>query len=221
MCLHKLRNVIFPYRLQKLEALSQICPLINKKLTSRREFLPRMCAETLKNISLSAQQGSKIIWNGIELKDDNYFADILTDFGYCSTFNMIDLQNIMNTKVLDKQFYNDFEIQSKWSEDRKPYLWSLENGYSPDAHFRTYPIRSFEADGRIGFKMTLKLPNEDIGIPCTESNSGYKVVVHHPAELPMVSKNYIQASFNQKSTIIIKPYIVKTSDELNSYSSDR
>jgi amiloride-sensitive sodium channel len=208
-------------RLMKLEALAQICPQIYKKLPTDIESDPKLYAKTLKKIYMSAQNYGQISWNGVNLKDSSYTADILTDFGYCTTFNMIDLNYIYNTKELDEEYLEDFQNQYFWSDDRKPDHWDIGSGYSRNAHFKTYPIRSFESDERLGFKMILKLFKQDLGLPCTKLNSGYKIVVHHPAELPIISKNYIQASFDQKSTLVVRAEIVKTSDDLLGYSSEK
>lgn len=92
--------------------------------------------------------------------------------------------------------------------------WSLEHGYPDDEDMQTYPERG-ALDGIFsGLSLTLMSKSDDKDYVCGDFTSGYKVLLHNPAETPRVSQRYILAPLNRQVTVAVKPEMVSTSKGL-------
>lgn len=208
------------FRLEYLSILSQICPKFYETTLEK--------TKTYDNFTTEAENYAKTLrdidgndylilnWKGYDGFNVYYITRTLTDVGYCQTFNLLNSTNIFKQNVLSPKYFNDLEF-SEFPLDRSNRLWSLENGYAKDMSFKTYPLRSLDANANSGFQAEITTDSKNLTVPCERGTFGYKVVIHNPHEWPKVSKSHIQLSPNRKYNMVIKPQITKTSKSLKSY----
>jgi hypothetical protein len=63
----------------------------------------------------------------------------------------------------------------------------------------------------------MKMEKKQLKIECENGTQGYKLLLHHSADWPHFTNNFIQLSHNQKYKIIVKPEIIDTASTLESY----
>ncbi len=160
-------------------------------------------------------------------------GEIMTDTGVCSTFNTISAHSIFRTDVVDSAF-----LRFHPHEFFEPKFWDIEDGFTPKK-LDTYPLRSFdkgngfyicinfndrsiklffkgEDNGYVLYFSMWKNVLNNINTVCRSNTMSLKISLHHPAEV--VSTDYLIVPFNSSVKIYIKPKIIKTSDNLRSYS---
>jgi amiloride-sensitive sodium channel len=156
-------------------------------------------------------------WKGHKGNNAFYFTNVMTDIGYCPSFNLLKSSVIFKYNSLDRN-YTSFGFSFDDSLDKTMENWSPETGYTDDSSFKTYPLRSRESDANTGFQLRLSLNGKDLKVACESGTEGYKILIHPPTDWPYMSKNFLQISHNQKYTIVLKPQIITTSPTLESYN---
>lgn len=97
--------------------------------------------------------------------------------------------------------------------------WNFEHGYSNKAELNSYPLRLFSAKLDSGFRIYLDGTNA-MNV-CNGQHFGFKLFIHTPGEVPMISRKYYRISFNEEVHIVIKPTLITTSNGLRSYSPNQ
>lgn len=97
----------------------------------------------------------------------------------------------------------------------------MEVGYDNDAGIRTYPKRALFKGIRNSLSLSLFTFKEDKEYTCERGLQGFKVIVHDPTSFPTPSQEYITAPLDQAVTGVIVPSMIKTSDRVRSYSTNR
>ncbi|XP_063378688.1 pickpocket protein 28-like [Cydia fagiglandana] len=147
-------------------------------------------------------------WQDMGHDRSAYFTPVLMESGLCFTFNTLAANEIFHIDHLHKNysFLNTFIPRRGWSPERG-YFSS-----GPD----TYPRR-----GRTGQKPDLFfiLKEElDSDFICKGTFSGFKVYLHHPADLPQSSRSYYAVQDDDAAYFSIKVNLVTTSNTLINYS---
>lgn len=132
--------------------------------------------------------------------------------GICLSFNLLHQNEIFNTDVVDAEFLE--EISSDKDYHRSAFGWDLENGYTDKTQFRTYPLRSVSSKTDLGFKILFDLMGKTSEIECNYF-AGFKVALHFPGDWPQLKNQYIDVSFERKTTIIVQ--VIMNSDSLKFY----
>ncbi|XP_018572880.1 pickpocket protein 28-like [Anoplophora glabripennis] len=141
------------------------------------------------------------------------FYPILTEEGLCFTFNMLDRSQLLRNKVYLEHKYMG---HGKDTED-----WTLEDGYKRGAKKDTFPRRAMSAGSSAGLFLELKAYGPDLDYICRGPVQGFKILLHHPAEVPRVSRQYFRAPLNQEVVVSIKPDMMTTSAGLKDYNPHR
>lgn len=204
-----------------MSVLSHICPnfysITLNATNNYDEFTtdPNSYAEILREIRLKVYIALK--WKGYHGFNVYYIAETLTDVGYCQTFNLLNSTDIFDKNVLSPTYFEDLEIYEDDGLERVAHLWSPDTGYEKVMSYKTFPLRSLDANANLGFNAEISVSPEDLTVPCERETFGYKVFFHNPHEWPEISKNHIQMSHNRKYNMVIKPQITKTANSLKSY----
>ena len=96
---------------------------------------------------------------------------------------------------------------------KKTRHWTADNNYEKTINY-TVPFRITSIND--GLYFGLHTNKSDIDEQC-ETNRGYRVILHHPAEVPTLSQRYTLLSSDQNYRFWIKPDIITTSTNLQDY----
>ncbi|XP_026472958.1 pickpocket protein 28 isoform X2 [Ctenocephalides felis] len=142
------------------------------------------------------------------------FSRIVTEEGVCYTFNMLDANELLRVEAL----HEDYSYLSHGKESRG---WTLETGYPADAASDTYPQRGLGAGAKAGLTILLRAYEHDLDYLCKGPVQGFKVLLHHPAEIPQLSRQYFRVPLNQEVVVAVKPNMMTTAEGLRYYSAHR
>ncbi|XP_063916762.1 pickpocket protein 28-like [Zophobas morio] len=152
-------------------------------------------------------------WTSMNETCNNLFSPMLTEDGICFTFNMLDRSELFTNAVY---LHGDYMGHDKRSEG-----WTLENGYPKDEGKDTFPRRAMSAGSKAGLFLLLRAYEQDLDYVCRGPVQGFKVLLHHPAEVPRVGTQYFRAPLNQEIVVAIKPDMMTTSAGLRNYDPHR
>jgi hypothetical protein len=114
---------------------------------------------------------------------------------------------------VDPKFIEEYQ-ENRRNNDR--VFWSIEEGYTSNTD--NYPYRVFDGKNN-ALKFYPSMPNEkfaDIDRGCIGTPTNFKIVISHLAEVPQVLTDNIMAPFNKSVVVLIKPKIIRTSENLKS-----
>lgn len=153
------------------------------------------------------------MWTNHNHTCDTLFTPVLTEEGVCYTFNMLDRDDIFTNEVYhNKEFlHHNFDRHG----------WTLEDGYAKDAGKDTFPNRAMSSGQSAGMSMLLRAFDYDLDYICKGPVQGFKILLHHPGEVPRVSTQYFRAPLNQEVIVNVKPDMMTTSDSLRDYDPHR
>ncbi|XP_044272487.1 pickpocket protein 28-like [Tribolium madens] len=152
-------------------------------------------------------------WTSLNETCSNFFSPMLTEDGMCFTFNMLDRSELFTNAVY---LHGDYMGHDKRSEG-----WSLENGYPKTTGKDTFPRRAMSAGSKAGLFLLLRAYEQDLDYVCRGPVQGFKVLLHHPAEVPRVGTQYFRAPLNQEIVVAVKPDMMTTSQGLRNYDPHR
>ncbi|KAJ3654363.1 hypothetical protein Zmor_013555 [Zophobas morio] len=134
------------------------------------------------------------------------FSPIFTDAGLCFSFNMLNRNDI---------FENFTYLPSTHLEHPKVVNWSIDDNYSQtDEH--VYPQRVVTTTNYMWF--SLKSSFKELGC---DGKDGFKIILHHPAEIPTLARRPIYIEEPGSYDIGTKLDMTFTSNELKFYSPER
>ncbi|KAL3273909.1 hypothetical protein HHI36_015336 [Cryptolaemus montrouzieri] len=194
--------------LDRLNTISLVCSeSFNKegnKTTSYSslEFLVQV-APSLRNIALSCTWASES-----DAPCSKLFVRTLTEEGICYTFNILDRDELFTKAVY---LHKNFSNHGKSSEG-----WSLEKGYPENSRKNTFPRRAIRSGAGGGLSLLLYLYQQDLDYFC-QGVQGFKILLHHPATIPLVGTPYFRASLQQVTVVSMKPDLMTTSESLRGY----
>ncbi|XP_071052550.1 pickpocket protein 28-like [Onthophagus taurus] len=168
--------------------------------------------ETLKSFILNVTQSCPEMlkmceWKQKEKNCNDIFNAILTDDGYCCTFNRLPLSYIFrNLKEL-----NDLnETYPKYVHD-----WTPEKGYNSSVSLEALPLRSAGAGAHLG--LTVILDAQVDSYYCTTTSSiGFKVLLSNPIETPKMADFGFFVRPGIEARIVVKPRKVDSTATLQS-----
>ncbi|CAH1408253.1 unnamed protein product [Nezara viridula] len=140
------------------------------------------------------------------------FRKLLTDEGICYSFNILDKQDLFRDDVLSELKSDDD------SEDLRVTGWSQDGGYTTEAFVDSYPRRALHSGSYGGIFIVPGAIREDADHYCKGPVEGFKVLIHNPAEYPVVGMRYLRIPLLQEVVIMVQPNIMTTSKNLISYS---
>ncbi|KAG5668407.1 hypothetical protein PVAND_016347 [Polypedilum vanderplanki] len=146
---------------------------------------------------------------------------ILTDKGFCYTFNMQDFDIIFNAEKISEDFYSykkeKIIMSNNSSNDKKVHLqWTLEKGFSPNHKDDDIPIPAFM---RKESGIIMRLDEKDSKNVCHE-NLVLTYFLHLPNEIPTPFHHTNIIKFNDTETITLTAKMYKTNENLRGYSPE-
>ncbi|CAH2043596.1 unnamed protein product, partial [Iphiclides podalirius] len=138
------------------------------------------------------------------------FSPILTEDGFCYTFNTMGAEELFRMENLHKEYKYLNTINSSQS-------WSLEDGYPPSTPLETYPHRGSGYGAKAGLTFLLQTNEIDLDYLCRGPVQGFKILLHNPAELPRLSQQYFRSPLSQEVVVAVRPKMMTTSDGLKPY----
>lgn len=110
-------------------------------------------------------------------------------------------------------------------DNRSSDRWNSENGYDDSTGGRnridTYPYRVFGTGPQECLYVSLAQITENIDYLCRFPIDGFKVILHSPAEIPQPSAHYFHVAPATLVSAAVKPHMIGTSKELQSYPPTR
>lgn len=192
--------------------------------------LPRISNETIDYIrilnEISAELGDQAYmcnWhNGTEECED-LFTKTYTEDGICYTFNGFNGTDLYREYTVQYQQSLEQSLNvSSTGRINRTLSWSLENGYPENEPLTTYPVRVTSASTRgASLQVLLMIEKASIDYGCSGSTAGYKIVVHTPDDVPLLSKNFVRVSPTKEVTIAVQPVMVTTSDGISKYPVEK
>lgn len=173
------------------------------------------CTEYLREMAPTAEEILFFCkWRNTPDTCADLFTDMLTEEGFCYTFNALNSSDIYRETAMHDGFF--FHTHNKTSD-----FWTLENGYTPEASLTPFPVRVLGAGARAGLFILLRLYEYDLDYICRGPVQGFKILLHTPGEIPQVSKQYFRVPLNQEVVVSVKPNMITTSEGLRGYSPNR
>jgi hypothetical protein len=134
-------------------------------------------------------------------------ARILTENGYCQTFNTIDAKLIFRNDTIRHELFSLYQI--KFLYQNQPQQWDFDEGYTPNT-IENYPLRSFANGINSSYTAFLKIPKilKNFESICRKKSKNVRIILHHPAEIPDTLTNYYMVPFHKEVSIAIQPKIL-------------
>jgi acid-sensing ion channel, other len=134
----------------------------------------------------------------------------LTDEGICYTFNGLNAHDLLKTVAIHSKY--------RFSDHDEPGGgWTIDRGYENYSIY--YPVHSFNAYNRLAMTFLMLTHIRKTDSSCSKTQ-GFKISVHSPAEIPRMSNGFISVPTERYVTMIVKPRLVNTSDDLRTYASE-
>lgn len=155
------------------------------------------------------------------------FNHVLTDYGFCFSFNLLNFNQIFNDREISDdfksyegaKFLKDF---SGWNftfeeikKEEKSH-WELEKGYLKDTN-DTHPIRSVRANT---LHVVAKYNDSDLNSNnfCPELGKSFQIFLHMPNEILTPFHKPENLLIREKKFIVFIPRVYKTDESLRIYS---
>ncbi|XP_058456439.1 pickpocket protein 28-like [Malaya genurostris] len=208
------RKTISARDMRKLQAMLQICEFGFNGLLFNETY-DNDCAKILKSISIPQEQLFVYCeWHQLNINCTEDFTLVLTDVGYCYSYNLLASGDILR----EDQLHPDSEYIA---ETRSSYNWTLDNGYRPRTDINTYPRRALGAGIKAGVFALLSVNEDDMDYLCSNSFQGFKVLLHMPNEYPQLLNQHFRVPLNQEVAVSVTPTMIETSDSIKSYTPSR
>lgn len=164
---------------------------------------------------------------------DTLMNYVLTNFGFCFSYNMQGFNQILNSKAIASDFYSyyrtkiaknyseaysesgiDFEVVNDHNDDGK---WTLKNGYVND-DFDIQPTRANKVNRLSVFP---KINQSDLNNLCPEQGTSFTILFHMPNEIPTPfhRPQYVELQKYKKFELTGK--VFKVDESMRNYSPRR
>lgn len=144
------------------------------------------------------------------------FAYSYTEDGPCMVLNPLNANVFFRNDTVDPSFLSDY-MNVNYGTD--PFFWDIETGYTRNI-LETYPLRSFDKGKNNGFKVFVTVGKKNLkggmNQDCREDVQTISIGLHHPAEVSFNS-DFVKVQFNKSITLLVKPKITTTSENLRAY----
>ncbi|XP_013112148.2 pickpocket protein 28-like [Stomoxys calcitrans] len=158
-------------------------------------------------------------WFGAEDICVDLLTESFTEDGLCYTFNAFNGTDLYREDTVQ---YHIMGLESQVNVSsanriNRTLSWTLEKGYPRNSPLKTYPARVVSANTRVSFDVFLLVPTEHLDYRCSGGTQGYKIALHTPDDVPLLSKRFVRVSPGKEISIAVKPVMVTTSDGIASY----
>ncbi|XP_047522137.1 pickpocket protein 28-like [Pieris napi] len=157
---------------------------------------------------------SGCMWKDAISNCSDMFYEVITEEGFCYTFNSLGANELLRLKNLHKD-YNYMAL------DHKNISWTLDGGYPPNSPLDSYPWRGSPYGTNAYLTFSLMANVSDLDYACSGPVQGFKILLHNPAELPRLSEQFFRAPLSKEVIVAVKPKMMTTSEGLRSYDPER
>lgn len=209
---------------QYLESNIQACDT-NAAILHKRQ-VTKHDRNVVKLLNESSLQLSEAIINchyrDVKINCSTCFNRVLTDRGYCFSFNMLGFNTIFNERTISKDFHCykrtsvakslykfDKEFSETVDDARESFKWSLDNGFDDNHSADAVPIKVIKRK-YIGFNAYLK--ETDTQHVCTNYGNLFSVFMHLPNEMMLPAHQELYIEFRKRKEIKLTA-TVYTADE--------
>ncbi|XP_070498123.1 pickpocket protein 28-like [Chironomus tepperi] len=148
------------------------------------------------------------------------FNRVLTDRGFCYSFNLQSFKTIFNENIISSDFHsykrsnirksvsvNNPLINEKLDDSNEVLKWSLDRGYGKDHQDDSVPIKAEK--GKF-FAFNPYLNESDTKNVCMQIGNIFSFYIHLPNEimLPMHQEHYVEFKRKREITLAAKSYKV-------------
>ncbi|XP_075972075.1 pickpocket protein 28-like [Anticarsia gemmatalis] len=199
------------------EDISLVCDPKHEEFYYEYQYMPRNVTyhSTVENMLKTAPTFGDLLWKwswqGVSSRSgpDGYFGEVLTSEGLCFTINTLAADEILRKENVDAN--HPYLTSSKWTKH-----WDIERGYSAYGS-DTYPAQGKHEGASPDLSITFWDGSSLHDPLCNTLNSGLKVYLHHPADLPRSSLYYYAVLNEQVTSMALSFSIITTSDTLRNY----
>ncbi|XP_005178342.2 pickpocket protein 28 [Musca domestica] len=152
---------------------------------------------------------------------DQLFTKSYTEEGICYTFNGLNGTDLYRENTVQ---YQQMGLESAVKHSKivnRTLSWSLEQGYASNSGLNTYPARVLSAGARAGLFIVLQSFKEELDYGCRGPIQGFKVLLHAPDDVPLVSKQFVRIPMGKEILIAVKPNMITTSAGIAEYEPNR
>ncbi|CAB3239600.1 unnamed protein product [Arctia plantaginis] len=139
-------------------------------------------------------------------------SETLTSEGLCFSINTLAAQDILRNSSINNSI-------PYLSANKSAVNWTDEHGYT-DFGPHVYPVPGKENRASPDIQIIMKTSLIDRDLMCNTVNSGYKVFIQHPADLPQSSVYYFAVLNKQVSSMALSFSVLNTSESLIKYDPE-
>lgn len=152
---------------------------------------------------------------------------IITDHGFCYTFNQMGFETIFNEHTISSDFYSYKRSGIKQSlyafdpfafsdidERNDASRWSLDKGYSPYHHGDTIPVTADKGKTAI---FNIFLNESYVKNVCLGTGNLFTYYLHLPNEIMLPTHQEYSVEFDKKSDVVITAQSYSADESLRSY----
>lgn len=129
----------------------------------------------------------------------------------------MDAKNVDKVQLICIHCRND----AKPAQNRSSLRWHFQTGYEfkyGDRMRQEFPYRTFNSGAEYGFKVVLKILNENLDPLCAAGFQGFKISFHSPLELPMFQRVQYHVVPNISVNFVITPKVFTASSGIHQYA---
>ncbi|XP_070498112.1 pickpocket protein 28-like [Chironomus tepperi] len=155
------------------------------------------------------------------------FNRVLTDRGFCYSFNLQGFNTIFNEKIISEDFYSYKRsnvrksmfafnplINEKLDDSNEVFQWSLDHSFAKDHDADSVPVK---AEKGIFFSFNVHLNESDTSNICLQIGNIFSFYIHLPNEimLPMHQEHYVE--FKRKRDIVLAAKLYKIDEGMRKF----
>lgn len=169
-------------------------------------------SDTLSECSHSLNETFSRCWfQRKEVNCDDILNRVITDFGYCFSVNMLDMESIFTTEISDD--FKSYEARGSNIFNRQQIDWSLVGGYKDSVV--QFPIRAIK---RNQLQFTMAMEKEDLKNLCITRTRSFGIIFHLPNEMPTVFHPEDYVEMDQFKTLQLNAKMYSADESLKKYS---
>lgn len=217
----------------------QVYYSISSLIKDLKKYLQRLPQVTDKNIiklhdesSLKVEELLKVcFYKEQHTRCENLYKKILTDRGFCYSFNMQGFNTIFNAEIISDDFHSykrtkiaknhltpGFFNATKFFNDAEDEVqWTLEKGFIADHDDDVVPITAIK---RATFSAQIELTEEDQRNIFSSYLKCFLYSIHLPNEIPNPFHHDNQIKFNEVESVVLTAKMFKTNENLRGYSPE-
>jgi len=155
------------------------------------------------------------------------FNRVLTDRGFCYTFNLMGYNTIFNENVttedfdcykrtnITKSIYRKNKLSNEKIDDKnETFEWSLDDGYSKDHEADSVPVKA--ENGKI-FYFCPVLREPDVPNVCMTIGNVFSIYIHLPIEIMLPTHQEYYVEFKKKLDVLLTARSYRADEGLRRY----